>query len=70
MLHAGYILSGRLHIEWHDGSTLDLAPGDVFELPPGHDAWVVGNDPCLMLDWGGKVRADARPVAEAAHLTP
>jgi hypothetical protein len=42
-----------------DGSTLDLEPGEVFEIPPGHDAWVVGDDPCRLLDWGGKVREDA-----------
>ena len=60
--HVGYVLSGRLHVRMHDGSTLDLEPGEVFEIPPGHDAWVVGDDSCRLLDWGGKVRESARPV--------
>jgi ethanolamine utilization protein EutQ (cupin superfamily) len=54
--HVGYVLSGRLHVRMDDGSTLDLEPGEVFEIPPGHDAWVVGGDPCRLLDWGGKSR--------------
>jgi len=53
------VLSGRLHVRMNDGSALDLAPGEVFEIPPGHDAWVVGDDPCRLLDWGGKVRSAA-----------
>jgi len=64
LLHVGYALSGRLHVEVNDGSTLDITPGDVFQIPPGHDAWVVGDDPCMLLDWGGKVREYARPVDE------
>jgi hypothetical protein len=50
-----------------DGSTLDLEPGQVFEIPPGHDAWVVGGDPCRLLDWGGKVREYASPVDQTAR---
>jgi hypothetical protein len=63
-LQAGKLLSpelvGRLHVRLGDGSTLDLEPGQVYETPPGHDAWVVGDDPCRLLDWGGKVREHAR----------
>jgi hypothetical protein len=54
--HMGYVLSGRLHVRMNDGSTLELEPDEVFEIPPGHDAWVVGDDPCRLLDWGGKQR--------------
>ena len=60
LLHTGFVLSGRLHVRMNDGSALDLAPGEVSEIPPGHDAWVVGDDPCRLLDWGGKVREQAR----------
>ena len=59
LLHTGFVLSGRLHVRMDDGSTLDLEPGQVFEIPPGHDAWVVAHDPCRLLDWGGKVREAA-----------
>jgi hypothetical protein len=51
-LHAGYLLSGVLHVEFEDGSTLQIAAGDVCEIPPNHDAWVVGTEAVVMLDWG------------------
>ncbi|MDP9222473.1 MAG: cupin domain-containing protein [Actinomycetota bacterium] len=66
VFHVGYALSGRLHVELADGSTLDIEPGDAFEIHPGHDAWVVGDEPCVILDWGGKACEYARPTAKAA----
>ncbi|MEP7378329.1 MAG: adenylate/guanylate cyclase domain-containing protein [Chloroflexota bacterium] len=51
--HVGYIISGSLHTEMRDGSMLDVEAGDVYELPPGHDSWVVGDEPCVSLDWTG-----------------
>jgi len=36
-----------------DGSELELGPGDVVAIPPGHDAWVVGDEPCVVLDFAG-----------------
>jgi hypothetical protein len=56
-LHVGYALSGRLHVMYDDGSTLDVTAGDLFEIPPGHDAWVVGNQAVTLVDWGGRVPA-------------
>jgi hypothetical protein len=64
-LHAGYCLSGHLHVELDDGRTLDIGPDQLYQIPPGHDAWVVGSDPCRLLDWGGKVHEYAEPVAGA-----
>ena len=49
--HLGYLITGRLHVETDDGSATDLVAGDAFEIPPGHDAWVVGDQTCHMLDW-------------------
>ena len=66
IVHAGYVLSGRLHVRLGDGSALDLEPGQVYVIPAGHDAWVVGDDPCRLLDWGGKVREYAAPVDRTA----
>jgi hypothetical protein len=43
--HVGYAVSGRLHVVMDDGSEIDIAPGDAYELAPGHDAWVVGEEP-------------------------
>jgi hypothetical protein len=59
-LHVGYALSGQLHVLYNDGSTLDVSAGDVFEIPPGHDAWVVGNEAVVLIDWGQSVRESAK----------
>ncbi|MGZ4130486.1 MAG: cupin domain-containing protein [Actinomycetota bacterium] len=64
--HAGYVLAGTLHVEPVDGPAVDLAAGDVFEIEPEHDAWVVGDEACVLLDWGGHVREYTRPVARMA----
>ena len=49
--HLGITLSGRLRAQMADGTELELAPGDVFEIPPGHDAWVVGDEPWVSVDF-------------------
>lgn len=51
--HKGYIVQGRLRIQMRDGSEGEVGPGDVFVVAPGHDAWVVGDEPCVALDFGG-----------------
>lgn len=52
--HLGYVLSGRLRIEMNDGATIDIRAGDAFETPPGHDAWVVGEEPFISVDYAGR----------------
>lgn len=42
--HVGVALSGRLHVEMADGTSADVGAGDAYEVPPGHDAWVVGDE--------------------------
>ena len=44
-------LSGRVRVETPDGTELEIGPGDVFEIPPGHDAWVVGDEPWVSVDF-------------------
>ena len=44
MPHTGLVLSGHWHFEMDDGTGLDLGPGDAYSIPPGHDAWVVGDE--------------------------
>jgi quercetin dioxygenase-like cupin family protein len=51
--HFGYCISGRLHVQMRDGEELDVGPGDVVRIPPGHDAWVAGNEPYVGLDFTG-----------------
>jgi class 3 adenylate cyclase len=49
--HLGYAISGALHVETDDGQALDVKSGAVYEIPPGHDAWVVGDEPFVTIDW-------------------
>jgi quercetin dioxygenase-like cupin family protein len=49
--HIGYVLSGRMAIRAADGRENMIGPGEAFEVGPGHDAWVVGNEPCVALDF-------------------
>jgi quercetin dioxygenase-like cupin family protein len=50
--HLGYVLSGRMHIVMDDGSEGECGPGDVVSIAPGHDAWTVGDAPCVLVDFG------------------
>ncbi len=51
--HAGYMLSGRMTVRMDDGTEEEFGPGDVMIAPPGHDAWVVGDETCVVVDWQG-----------------
>ena len=51
--HLGVQLSGTMHIQMDDGTVRDLGPGQVVNIPPGHDAWVVGNEAVVFLDITG-----------------
>ncbi|MET9215991.1 MULTISPECIES: cupin domain-containing protein [unclassified Nocardia] len=51
--HMGYCLSGRMVVVMDDGEQQEFGPGDLMVVPPGHDAWVVGDEACVMLDWQG-----------------
>jgi quercetin dioxygenase-like cupin family protein len=53
--HFQYHLTGVLHIVMDDGTEVDLKAGDVSLLPPGHDAWVVGDEPVVVIDFQGMV---------------
>jgi hypothetical protein len=44
----------RLHVEFPDGSTMDCQAGELVEIPPDHDAWVVGSEAVLLLDWAAR----------------
>jgi hypothetical protein len=49
--HVGTVSSGRLHIEHEDGSAADVGPGDVYRIEPGHDAWVLGDEPFVAYEF-------------------
>jgi ethanolamine utilization protein EutQ (cupin superfamily) len=50
--HVGYVLSGRMKVVMDNGVSVEIGPGDAVAIPPGHDAWVVGNESCVMIDFG------------------
>ena len=71
--HLGYVISGRMHVQLDDGSEAEISAGDVFDLPSGHDAWVVGDEPCVMVDISPEVTRYATggapsPQAEDRHI--
>ncbi len=50
--HLGYVLSGRMRVRMDDGSEIEIEPGQVVAIPPGHDAETVGDEACVMVDFG------------------
>ncbi|MDQ1685426.1 MAG: hypothetical protein QOC82_2163 [Frankiaceae bacterium] len=48
--HLAYLISGQMAVRTDDGIEVSLKPGDIFDLAPGHDAWVLGDEPCVMID--------------------
>ena len=50
--HLGYCISGRMKVTMADGTAGECGPGDVVAIPPGHDAEVVGDEPCVLIDFG------------------
>jgi hypothetical protein len=49
--HLGYAVSGRIHIAHDDGSEADVGPGDAYVIAPGHDAWVLGDEPFIGVEF-------------------
>ena len=51
--HMGYVISGRMRVVMDDGQEDEFGPGDFMQADPGHDAWIVGDEPCVVVDWQG-----------------
>ncbi|MEE9270174.1 MAG: cupin domain-containing protein [Candidatus Krumholzibacteria bacterium] len=51
--HVGMVVSGRVKVQMDDGEEFELQPGDLFSIPPGHDSWVVGDEPYESLHFLG-----------------
>lgn len=49
--HVGYVIAGTLHVKHDDGTEADLAPGSVFRVAPGHDAWTVGDEEFVSVEF-------------------
>jgi len=59
--HVSFAISGRLHVVMDDGTEMDIDGGDVHEIPPGHDAWVVGDEPYVAIEWANSARYGESP---------
>ena len=55
--HLGYAVSGTIHIEHEDGSSAQIGPGDAYVITPGHDAWVVGDEPLIGYEFDSQAAA-------------
>src|SRR4051794_26792962 len=51
--HFGYVVSGRMKVKMDDGQETEYGPGDAMQIAPGHDAWIVGNERCVLIDVTG-----------------
>jgi len=59
--HFQYHVAGRLAIHMDDGSEFIASKGDITSLPSGHDAWVVGDEPVIVVDWFGATHYAKEP---------
>jgi len=67
--HTGYAIEGGLHVQMSDGSTLDVAANEVFDIPPGHDGVSVGPQPFLAINWAGARTWMAERAGERVLMT-
>ena len=66
--HFQYHVQGRLRIRMDDGTEFEAGPGDITSLPEGHDAWVVGEENVVVVDWYGATDWAKAPASDAvAH---
>lgn len=49
--HLGYAVSGRMHVVHDDGTAVEVGAGDVYRIEPGHDAWIVGDEPFVAVEF-------------------
>ena len=56
--HFGTVISGKLHVVHEDGSEADAGPGDAYIIEPGHDAWVVGDEPFVGIEFESATAAE------------
>jgi hypothetical protein len=64
--HLGYVVSGTMVVKMDDGNEITFNAGDAAHIPPGHDAWVTGTEPCVFLDFQGGANYALPSKADAA----
>src|SRR6266540_5323888 len=65
--HVGVCLAGRLGVRMDDGTSYEIGSGTVFDIPPGHDGWVIGDEPWLTYDVAG-MRAYGRAIDDGERV--
>jgi quercetin dioxygenase-like cupin family protein len=60
VLHTGYVVSGRMHVVHEDGTEGEVGPGDVYVVRPGHDAWIVGEETYVGVDFSSETERYAK----------
>ena len=67
--HLQLMLSGRFAIQMDDGEYAEIGPNDVFDVPPGHDVWVLGDEPVAVVDFLGNIEQLGRPASKDRIVT-
>ena len=49
--HLGFVVSGQIRVVHEDGTQVDVSAGDAYRIAPGHDAWVVGDEPFVGIEF-------------------
>ena len=65
--HVGFIARGRIHIDYADGTTLEFVAPQVVAIEPGHDGWVVGSEPAVMIEFDFEGDTASRLGMPAPH---
>jgi quercetin dioxygenase-like cupin family protein len=61
--HFQVSLSGRVGVRMADGTEFEVGPGEVVVIPPGHDAWVIGDEPAVGIDWAERTSGRSPPTS-------
>lgn len=59
--HTQLLVTGRIALQMDDGELMEMEPNDVFDVPPGHDSWVIGDEPVILLDFAGNIGSMGLP---------
>jgi hypothetical protein len=67
LAHTAFVISGRLRVRMNDGTEAEVGPGDAHYISPGHDAWVVGEEPLVMVDFTGPAQMSGAGAQLTCH---
>ncbi len=66
--HLGFVVSGTMGIQTSDGTTAEVSAGSVYHIAPGHDGWVIGDEPAVVVEFQG-AHTYAKPHGEPAQAS-